>query len=332
MLLVARALSCLLVVSSLLACKGDDTSGTRQLIVGTPSHRSGDGGAPAITVALVMKTLTNPFFKAMEKGARRAEEELGVRLLVRTGAKETSIEQQIGIVEELIRERVDAIVIAPASSTELVPVLAEARGAGIVIINIDNRVEPALWRERNLPEIPFISVNNEHGAYLSAQALVARLGKPAKVAIIEGIRSAQNAQDRAAGARRAFAETPGIELVASETAHWKLDESYQVTSRLISSHPHLGALFCANDMMALGAIRYLDEVGRRDVLVAGYDALDEARRALRLGRLVATVDQRADRQGYLGVSYAVRVLRGETVPPETLVDVELVTTDTMDTP
>ncbi len=65
-------------------------------------------------IALVMKTLTNPFFIEMEKGARRAEqEEQELDLLVRTAAQETSIEQQIGIVDQLIRDRVAAIVIAP---------------------------------------------------------------------------------------------------------------------------------------------------------------------------------------------------------------------------
>ncbi|MCB0021873.1 MAG: substrate-binding domain-containing protein, partial [Caldilinea sp.] len=88
-----------------------------------------------------MKTLTNPFFIEMEKGARRAEQELGIELIVKTGAQETSIEQQIAIVDDFIARGVDAIVIAPGSSTELIPVLKKAQDAGIVVINIDNRLD-----------------------------------------------------------------------------------------------------------------------------------------------------------------------------------------------
>jgi ribose transport system substrate-binding protein len=83
-------------------------------------------------IGLIMKTLTNPFFIEMEKGARRAQSELGVELVVKTGAQETSIEQQIAIVEEMITAGMDAIVIAPGSSTELIPVLKKAQDAGIV--------------------------------------------------------------------------------------------------------------------------------------------------------------------------------------------------------
>ncbi len=92
-------------------------------------------------VALVMKTLTNPFFIEMEKGARRAQKELGAELLVKTASQETSIEQQVQIVEELIRAKVDAIVIAPGDSLRLVPVLKTAQEAGIKIVNIDNRLD-----------------------------------------------------------------------------------------------------------------------------------------------------------------------------------------------
>ena len=83
----------------------------------------------AFTIGLVMKTLTNPFFVEMEKGARQAEKDFGINLVVRTGAQETSIEQQITIVRDLIKENVDAIVIAPADSSELIPVLKEAQDA-----------------------------------------------------------------------------------------------------------------------------------------------------------------------------------------------------------
>ncbi len=115
-------------------------------------------------IALVMKTLTNPFFVEMEKGAREAENELEIDLIVKTGAQETSIEQQISIIKSLIEENINAIVIAPADSKELIPVLKDAQDAGIVIINIDNQLNPLISKELGLSGVPYISVDNEHGA------------------------------------------------------------------------------------------------------------------------------------------------------------------------
>jgi ribose transport system substrate-binding protein len=282
------------------------------------------------TIALVMKTLTNPFFVEMEKGGRQAEAEFGVELVVKTAAQETSIEQQIEIVDELIREMVDAIVIAPGDSLELIPVLKKAQDAGIVVINIDNRLDPEFSKKVGLVDIPFISVDNEQAAYLSAKYISDQIISPTDVAILEGIRSALNAEARKEGALRAFSENPNITVVVMETAHWKIDEAYEVTQDIFQDHPEIGAFFCANDMMALGAINYLQEADRGDVLVAAYDALEEAKQAIREGTLQVTIDQQAAYQGYLGVEYAVRTLNGESFPAETLVDVLMVTVETLE--
>lgn len=310
----------------LAACGAQPATAIPGLVESAPSaDLPRDGDAPRVRVALVMKTLTNPFFAEMERGARQAEAELGIDLIVKTAAQETSIDQQIAIIERLILDRVDAIVVAPGDSTSLVPVLKRAQDAGIVIVNVDNRLDPTLVRELGLVGVPFISVDNEQGAYLAARYLSEQIKTPTEVLILEGIPTAQNAIDRTHGALRAFGENPNVTVAAVQTAHWKIDEAYSVTRDLLLVHPAVGAIFCANDMMALGTIQYLGETGRTGIRVAGFDALVEARQAIDSGRLLATVDQQAARQGYLGVQYAVRRLAGDQLEPETMVPVELIT-------
>ncbi|MDT8992651.1 substrate-binding domain-containing protein [Curvibacter sp. APW13] len=282
--------------------------------------------APAVKkVGLVMKTLTNPFFIEMEKGARRAEQELGVSLEVKTAAQETSIEQQIQLVNDLISAKVDAIVIAPGDSQSLVPILKKAADAGIKIVNIDNRLDPATVKQAGMADVPFVSVNNDQGAYKAGKFLAEGVTAPTKAGILEGIRSADNARQRMEGAKRALLENKQIKVVASETANWKIDEAYSVTKAMLAKHPDITLIFAANDMMALGATKYLQEVGKNKVKVAGYDALSEAIAEIKAGKLSATVDQQAAEQGYQGVTLAVRLIKGETVPGETVIDTRLVT-------
>jgi ribose transport system substrate-binding protein len=280
-------------------------------------------------VALVVKTLTNPFFIAMEKGARKAEAELGFVLKVKSGAQETSIDQQIAIIEDLIAGKTAAIVIAPGSSTELIPVLKKAQDRGIQLVNIDNQLDPTASEKAGLRPVPFISVDNVKGAYLVAQYLVQGISQPTQALVLEGIREAANANQRKTGALQAFGENPRIQVVASETAHWKIDEGLEVTRLAFKAHPGIGVIFAANDMMALGAVEYLKEAGLTRVRVAGYDALDEARKAIAEGRMVATVDQQADQQGYIGCVTAIHLLQGAQVPSVVTVDVKLVTKDTV---
>lgn len=277
-----------------------------------------------LKIALIMKTLTNPFFVEMEKGARKAESEYNIELIVKTGAQETSIQQQIAIVEEMIASKVDAIVIAPGSSTELIPILKKAQDAKIPIINIDNRLNKELCDKMGLKDVPFISVNNEFGAYQSAKYIAAKATAPTKAAILEGISGTENGDQRKAGAKRAFSENKNVTLVASETANWKIDEAYSVLEKMYEKNPDIGMVFCANDMMALGAIQYLKKTGRNNVLVAGYDALKEAKDALKEGTLQCTIDQQADLQGYNGVMYAIKQINNKPVPPETMLETILV--------
>lgn len=278
-------------------------------------------------IALVMKTLTNPFFIEMEKGARKAESELGIELIVKTGAKETSIEQQISIVEELINSKVDAIVIAPGSSTDLIPILKKAQDNNIKIVNIDNMLDKEGSKKIGLKDVPFISVNNEDGAYQSAKYISDKIKVPTKVAILEGIREADNAENRKNGALRAFKENPNIQIVASESANWKIDEAQTVTANIFSKYSDIGAIFCANDMMALGAMQYLDTNNKNDVLIAGFDDLDEVKEAIKKDKMQATINQQADIQGYTGVKYAFEMLNGTVEKPETMIDVKLVTSE-----
>jgi ribose transport system substrate-binding protein len=314
------------VLSGLISGCGSGDRSTTQLIVGDtqPSSSASKVAERKINIALVMKTLTNPFFLEMERGARKAEKEESLNLIVKTGAKETSIDQQVAIVDELIRTRVDAIVIAPASSVELIPVLRKAQQANIPVINIDNQLDPDVSRQKGLVNVPFISVNNEQGAYLSAKFLCGRITVPTEAAILEGIRTARNAEERKKGALRAFRENPNIKKVSMETANWKIDEAYDVAGRLYSRVPDLQAFFCANDMMAFGVIKYLDEKKRKTVQVAGYDALEEAKKLIREGRLLVTIDQKASHQGYMGIMTALKMIRGESVPAEVVLDVEVV--------
>jgi ribose transport system substrate-binding protein len=317
-----------LLAAMLAACRSADESRSEPLILPNGDQQHAQEEAATRTVALVMKTLTNPFFVTVEKGARRAEKELGIRLLVKTHGDETAIEQQIAIVKQLIQQKVDAIVIIPGHSIEMIPVVKEAQDAGIVIVNIDNRLDPAVAREWGLA-VPFISVDNARGAYLSAQHLASKLTKPTPVAIIDGDSLGHAGQERKRGALQAFAENPNARVVATELAYWKIDEAYEVAARLFERHPDLGAIFCANDLMALGVIRYLDESKRSGVLVSAYDDIEEARTAMRQGKLLATIDQQAEEQGYMGVKYAVRALAGEKLPPETMVDVALITAESL---
>lgn len=289
-------------------------------------------------IALVMKTLTNPFFAEMERGARQAAAEDGADIVVKTASKETSIDQQVGIIDGLVRDKVAAIVIAPGDSVRLIPPLKAAQDAGIVVINVDNRLDAAFAKKLGFKVPPFISVDNEQAAYAVTRRLIAALpadaGRTGKIeaAVIEGIPDANNSAERKAGALKAFAETPNIDVVAVASGNWRIEEGYAAARTILREHPHVKLIFCANDMMALGVLRYLADSRTSGVLIAGFDALPEARRAITAGALVASADQNARQQGYLGIKAATALLKGAAVEPATLLDATVIDNTNADVP
>jgi len=265
-------------------------------------------------IALVMKALSNPFFHAMELGAREEAEKLGVELLVQGTNKETDITQQVSIVENFVTQQVDAIVIAPASSSGLVPVLFRAQSQGVYVVNIDNPLDAAAKKQIQL-QCPFIGSDNALGASLAVHDLVAAMGGVGEAAILEGIPGVINAELRKKGAMRIFDAEPQIKVVASTTAEWETEKGYSVFTNILTAHPNIKGLFAANDNMALGAIRAIDAAGKSgQIAVTSYDNLQPAQEAILGGKIISTIEQHPELMGAYGVRAAKDHLDGKEVP------------------
>jgi ribose transport system substrate-binding protein len=270
-------------------------------------------GRPVI--ALVMKSLANEFFQTMEDGARRHQAAHADEYeLVATGIKdEQDVARQIALVEQMIARRVAAIVLAPADSRALVAVTRRAVDAGIVVVNIDNRLDAGALAERNLT-IPFVGPDNRKGARAVGAYVAGRLEPGDPIAILEGAPNAFNGIQRTLGFEDAAREA-GLTIVRSQTAFWETSRASQVVSALIAERPEVKAILCANDSMALGAIAALRAAGRTGtVLVAGFDNISAAAALVQSGDIVATADQHGDRLAVYGIEYALERIRNPEAP------------------
>jgi len=279
------------------------------------------------TVALVMKSLANEFFKTMEEGARahQAQHADEYKLKVVGIKNETDVAQQIEYVELMMAQDVDAIVIAPADSKALVAVCKKAKDAGIIVINIDNKFDAEVLADKGI-KIPFVGPNNQQGAKLAGVYLATRLNSDDKVAIIEGAPNAYNGIQRKQGFEEAMRS---MDIVASQTGYWETDKAQPIASAMINEHPDLKAILCANDNMALGAVAALRDAGKLDsVYVVGFDNIAAVQRLLKEGKILCTVDQHGDQLAAYGIQYALDVLAGKAPADDKETPVDLVTAQT----
>jgi ribose transport system substrate-binding protein len=284
--------------------------------------------APADTrpvVALVMKSLANEFFQTMEDGARRHEaaHSTQFRLLANGIKDELDVARQVDIVEQMMAQRVGAIVLAPADSKALVPVAVKAQQAGIVVINIDNRLDREALAARGAA-IPFVGPDNRKGAAKVGDYLATKLKRGAAVAILEGAPNAFNGVQRKLGFEDA-AQRAGLRIVSSQTANWETSQASQVAAAMLTAHPDLAALLCANDSMALGAVAAVRDAGRaKQVAVVGFDNISAVGPLIADGRMLATADQHGDLLAVYGIDYALETLKNKTTPADRETPVDLV--------
>ena len=139
-------------------------------------------------VALVMKALSNPFFVRIELGAKNYAKQHNQHIDSFGMERETNIENQIGIMESLIQKGYDGIVLAPADSVRLVPVVKRAVQAGIKVVNIDNPLDAKLLAKEGIV-VPFVGPDNYAGSKLIGEYVKEKMGDTAyKVVYLEGIR------------------------------------------------------------------------------------------------------------------------------------------------
>lgn len=272
-----------------------------------PSLFANPSGKPR--VALVMKSLANEFFLTMENGARAHQLAHSAEYdLLTNGIKdEIDTVAQIRIVDQMIVARVDVLVIAPADSKALVRVVQKAVEAGILVINIDNRFDPGVLRAKGLT-VPYVGPDNRKGAKLVGDHLARFLHPGDEVAILEGISTTTNSQQRTQGFRDAM-EAAGVKVVGSQSGQWEMERGNAVAAALLNEHPNLQALLCDNDNMALGAVSAVRAAGRTGrTRVVGYDNITAIRPMLQDGRVLATADQHAAQQAVFGIEIALKAL------------------------
>jgi ribose transport system substrate-binding protein len=289
---------------------------------GGPDTAAGDRQS----VALVLKTLNHPFFVDMRRGAQDAADKLGVRLQVQAAEREIDVEKQMQIVENLIQTGIGALAITPSGSREIVSALVKAKDAKVPIIVVDTRVDAKAAADAGVTTETFVGSDNYEGGRLAGQYVVKTSAGKARVGILEGIPGHETGDSRLRGFRDAVQGTPGITIAASQPANWERDQGFNVFQNMLQAHPDIDTVFAASDLMALGAIEAIAAAGKAGrIRVIGFDALDDAKKAIAAGTMEASVAQFPYEMGRVAVESAVKVMRGEKLPPDINVKLELVT-------
>lgn len=266
------------------------------------------------TIALTVSTLDNPFFVSLRDGAQKKADELGYKLIVLDSQNDPS--KELSNVEDLTVRGAKVLLINPTDSTAVSNAVAIANRNKIPVITLDRGAAKG-------EVVSHIASDNIAGGKMAGDFIAQKLGNGAKVIQLEGLAGTSAARERGEGFKQAIKEHK-FDVLASQPADFDRTKGLNVTENLLVSKGAVQAIFAQNDEMALGALRAIGAAGKK-VLVVGFDGTEDGVKAVKSGKLAATVAQQPELIGSLGVETADKILKGEKVEAKIPVALKVVT-------
>ncbi len=268
------------------------------------------------SIAVLTKNRTNPAYVGARIGADRIAAAAGGEARHYVPSEPDDVAEQIALVGQAVRDGADAIVIAPAHPTALVPPLNEAYRAGLPIVTLVSRID---WHQA------VCHVGSDDAALAAAitHHLCGHLGGVGRLAYIGGHPDSSTSHDRERGFRQALLDWPKIRCVAEAGGLYQREPARRAMAEIIAEGHAVDGVVAANDFMAAGVLDALDGARQR-LPVVGVNAVPEAVKAIRHGRLLASAAFDAMAMACIATEAAIRALRGEAVPREIELPVEIV--------
>jgi ribose transport system substrate-binding protein len=289
---------------------------------GAGNVRSSSGEQPKTRVGFSVSTLKNPFFIELKRGVEEKAAERDIELITLDALDNPA--KQLSDVEDLLERGIDVLLINPCDSDAVVPAVKAANRAHVPVICLDRN--SASGRVSC-----YIASDNVEGGRMAARYIVEKLNGKGDVVVLEGIPGTSAARERGKGFNEVISNHPNIRVLSSQPANFDRAEGMRVMSNLLQAYPNIDCVFCQNDEMALGAIRAIEEAGREGIMVVGFDAISDALKCIKEGKMAATIQQQPVIMGNLGVENACRIVNGEKTDSYIPVPLKLICGENIET-
>ena len=279
--------------------------------------------ALAAKIGVTMSAFDDNFLTVLRNGmGKYAESQKDISLQFEDA--QGDVGKQLNQIQNFIAQKVDAIIVN-AVDTDATPKMTKlASSAGIPLVYV-NRM-PA---DKSLPEkVAYVGSNEVDSGTLQMKEVCKLMGGKGNILVMMGDLANQAARQRTQDIEDVIAtpECSGIKILDKRTAKWQRTEGNDLMTNWISSGMKFEAVVSNNDEMALGAIQALKASKMLDkTIVAGIDATQDALASMKAGELKVTVFQNAAGQGQGAVDTAMKIIKGEKVPPMVWIPFELVT-------
>lgn len=275
---------------------------------------------PPSRIGISVGALDNPFYQIVARGALQEARALNPQAQITTLSANFSLERQREQVRQLLRLRVELILLVAADSKAVAPLVREAQQAGVRVVAVDVDAVGADGTVKS---------DNVQAGVLACRYLAERMHGEGNFVIQNGP-PVSSVWDRVAGCRRSLAAFPKIHLLSHQESG--LASSWggkRLMTQLLLRYPAINGVFASNDRQALGAEQAARAAGRKEVMIAGVDGSPDIEKALRGdSQIVASSSQAPYAMGVEAVKLGRQLLANPKLKPRTVtVPVQLITRD-----
>lgn len=295
--------------------RGKQRMPTRRVVLGGLSAAMVLAASPAamaqekIYIPLISKGFQHQFWQAVKAGAEKAAAEYKVGITFEGPDNETMVDRQIDMLAAALAKKPTAIGFAALDSQAAIPLLRQAKSAGIPVIAFDSGVES------DIP-VTTAATDNIAAAALAADKMAELVGGAGKVAVLVHDQTSRTGVDRRDGfVNRIKQAHPKVTIVAVEYGGGDHLKSTEITKAILQANPDLKGMFGANEGSAIGVVNGAREMNRRLVII-GFDSGAAQKQAIRDGIMAGAITQNPVGIGYETVKAAVAAAKGEKVTPK----------------
>ena len=293
---------------------------------GAPGASGGSGGGEKKAIGVSVADQKSLFYVAAVQGMQAQAEKRGYKLVVTSANNNSS--QQVSQVNDLLTQQVGALIFTSQDSTAAAAGVKAANKAEVPVIAVDQRPESGQGQLAT-----YIATDSVKAARELCTWMFQQMGGSGEIAILHGVLGSTAEIQRTQGCQEAIKATPGVKVVAEETANWDETEAFKATQNILAAHPNLKAVFGESDAMGLGAAKAAQQANRHEGMIfTGIDGFPTMFDAVKSGLTQATMAQQPYHMGEIAVDNAIAIMEGQggNIPAEQYQDTVLINKDTVD--
>lgn len=272
----------------------------------TTNSTSSNGSSKPITIGWSVYGVQAEFAVLLNNAVHAEAKKLGVKLITMDANYDANTENNQ--LNDLIAEKVNAILLDPISATGEIPEVQKALSAGIPVIGVNTT--------ENTPETCYVGSNDFDAGTMEMSAMAKALNGQGNIVVLEGPIGQSATNGRNAGIKSVLQKYPGIHVLSQQTANWQRNQALSLMQNWLSSYgTKIDGVVAENDDMAAGVISALQSAGLvGKIPVVGVDGIIAGLQNVQKGYELESVFQDAYTQGTKAVDEAVAAAEGKQVP------------------